>query len=354
MSAAAAAVGAAALDTALKTAQSTLQSGFNFLQNKKNYEKQVALMELQNKYNVENWQANNEYNTPLEQLRRIQQAGLSSAQVYGGNSSQIAGVSNSQPSGVTMPQYHGIPGVAPDLSNIFNSALQIAQKKKIDAETENINANTENTSVETKFLNDTYSTRSDGIKLTNQQILKSVESISEQIKQTAANTANLHQQNKLMVQNEFINSYELELKKQLYYYNAEIQPLLIKFQKLANNRTISEIYKNQSQTSLNKSNYALNRSNIDVNIANQKKINKEMSLISEKIKNMTYDNLEQAALRALAQQKDHKSVQLLLMRKQLGNDVVKIGTQSVGNMLNTVVDNATSKTPVKQSYHYHY
>lgn len=55
-----------------------------------NYAQNARLMEQQNKYNIDMWKMNNEYNTPQAQMQRFQDAGLNPNLIYGMGSAEIA------------------------------------------------------------------------------------------------------------------------------------------------------------------------------------------------------------------------------------------------------------------------
>lgn len=57
--------------------------GFGLIGSALNYHFQSKLMEQQNKYNLEMWKLQNEYNSPAAQMQRYQEAGLNPALMYG-------------------------------------------------------------------------------------------------------------------------------------------------------------------------------------------------------------------------------------------------------------------------------
>ena len=98
------------------------------------YNRQKELMALQNQYAVENWARENRYNTPAEQRKRLEAAGLNPDLMYGsGGVGNLAGSIDS-PSAPSAP-------MAPtmDFSKAVDSAVSaavgVAQAKKAGSET---------------------------------------------------------------------------------------------------------------------------------------------------------------------------------------------------------------------------
>lgn len=121
------------------------------------YNKQLA--EMQFKQNLQMWNLQNEYNSPTAQRKRLEEANLNPALMYGNGSVSAGNASQ-------MPQYQQM-GV--DIGQNMMSALQMAQ---VVANIKNVNADTEGKKIQNgyiapmndaiigKYLQDTKTSRS--------------------------------------------------------------------------------------------------------------------------------------------------------------------------------------------------
>lgn len=117
--------------------------------NKKNLE----LMKLQNQMNKEQWQRENVYNSPANQMKRLAEAGINPNLAYsnGGLMNTAASSPNMQAGQVNPIQYN-LPSMG-EVANAFNSSSLIeSQKKNVDADTAAKNAQAGNTNVSTELL----------------------------------------------------------------------------------------------------------------------------------------------------------------------------------------------------------
>lgn len=103
------------------------------------------LAEYQNAKAVENWRMQNEYNSPTQQMQRLQDAGLNPNLIYGsgtngatGNSSSAAQVA----SPARMEAYQRPMNMLSDLGGIVQGILALSQADKAKAETKNVEENT--------------------------------------------------------------------------------------------------------------------------------------------------------------------------------------------------------------------
>lgn len=108
--------------------------GTTALQHK--YNKELA--EYQNDMNIENWNMQNTYNSPIEQRKRLEEAGLNPALMYGGGATSTANASS-------LPSYQQM-GV--DISNNMLSAMQMAQ---MAANIRNTEADTEGKKIDNGY-----------------------------------------------------------------------------------------------------------------------------------------------------------------------------------------------------------
>lgn len=63
-------------------------------ENERNREYNLKLAQMQNQWNIEQWQRENDYNSPMAQIQRLKEAGINPDMVYGGG---IANTSASSP-----------------------------------------------------------------------------------------------------------------------------------------------------------------------------------------------------------------------------------------------------------------
>lgn len=111
---------------------------------KKQNQMQREMLEYQYSKNLEMWKMQNEYNTPLNQMKRFEQAGLNPNLMYGqGNNGNAA----------SMPSYGSAPMrtyqntgqmVNNMINNLLSMNLQKAQIRKINAEAGNAEAQRDN------------------------------------------------------------------------------------------------------------------------------------------------------------------------------------------------------------------
>lgn len=98
----------------------------------------MEMAKWQNETNIENWKMQNEYNSPLAQMQRLQEAGLNPNLVYGNG---VTGNSSGAPaSASTHPYQGGNPNahIAASMSVMLDNALKAAQVDKVLQETSNL------------------------------------------------------------------------------------------------------------------------------------------------------------------------------------------------------------------------
>lgn len=120
----------------------------NKQEQKRSREYNLKLAQMQNQWNVEQWQRENDYNSPVNQLKRLKEAGLNPDLVYGGG---IQNTSASSP-----PMSSGAPSAPIDWSpmgNLVNSAVQAQLSADyMQAQIDNLNADTVNKGYEGSIL----------------------------------------------------------------------------------------------------------------------------------------------------------------------------------------------------------
>lgn len=106
---------------------------------RRNYKYSMEMAKWQNETNIANWNMQNEYNSPLAQMQRLQAAGLNPNLVYGNG---VTGNSSSQAPSASVPQsnffhnpYSQFPAA---IQGMMDAALKAAQVDKIQQETPNL------------------------------------------------------------------------------------------------------------------------------------------------------------------------------------------------------------------------
>lgn len=118
-----------------------------------NFERNKELFDLQTRTNRMDWEMQNEYNSPVNQVKRLREAGLNPNLLYGNGSTVATGGSIDSPNAFSADT-SGAPGAIPydfsQASNGIASAIAAYQNwqinnlnmQKVRAEKENIDANT--------------------------------------------------------------------------------------------------------------------------------------------------------------------------------------------------------------------
>lgn len=170
---------------AITGAAALLGQGINSLSSSQaaetSFERQKDLMALQNQYAVANWNRENNYNSPQEQMKRLKAAGLNPNLVYGNGAAGLQANPISAPSAPAAPMQATAPGnFGSVVSDAVGAALGIAQAKKAGSET--IAQDLEN-----KYLSETLQDRVKYNALLNdwteQQTNKAVEETSNLVQQ---------------------------------------------------------------------------------------------------------------------------------------------------------------------------
>lgn len=137
--------------------------------------------EYQNQWNLNMWNKQNAYNSPVEQRKRLEEAGLNPI-FYGLDGTGNAGALTSAPftavNGAPMSNSGQFLG-----QGISNAALQAAQVANIQAQTENIKANTEGTTLLNEITNATKGDTISTAHFTMQVTEANVELIKNNAKQ---------------------------------------------------------------------------------------------------------------------------------------------------------------------------
>lgn len=225
----------------------------------------LMLANTQNKWNQEQWERQNDYNSPTAQMARLRAAGLNPDLVYGG--SAPAGMSGPSPEMTA-----GAPAVPTDLTALgqkmtLGQAMQTAlsyeaQKAMIDktkADTEKVKADTQGQNYtnevlksdaafrdalnegQVKLNNMTLEVSNTNMKLTNEQIAK----LRKEIEQIDAELPNI-KENLNLIRSQFSNlDADTAIKKIDQFFRAAFNRNTIK--KLVSETKMSNFALHQAQ-----------------------------------------------------------------------------------------------------------
>lgn len=125
--------------------------------NKKSYKYTRRLMEYQNAWNLEQWNRQNEYNSPSSVMQRYRAAGLNPAMAASGGELNTPA---SSLEAATPSQFSLSSPVSPDSGSQFmSSLLASAQIDKIDSEVRNTNSQTDKNLLDLLFGKMTFNSR---------------------------------------------------------------------------------------------------------------------------------------------------------------------------------------------------
>lgn len=137
-------------------------------------------MHLQNKYNVDFWNKNNQYNLPSNQVQRLRDAGLNPDLMYENGTSGLVSMgapqsasSHASPVADTSAYSNMRSPLGEVLNSLKESQMLEAQKKLIDAQTKKTLADAEGTEKSNKYID----SLSEGQIALNSATLKNLESV---------------------------------------------------------------------------------------------------------------------------------------------------------------------------------
>ena len=202
------------------------------LQNK--YNKDLA--KYQNDMNIANWNMQNEYNTPANQRKRLEEAGINPASVFGSNNTGNAGtIAPYQRAGVDITQ---------SMLNGAQLALLSAQARKTNAEAKTAEDTNPYAGQTAKAILDGYLSNT---KLTNEQITKTkqeVKNLEVSYNEGMTRISQMEGQIKLMEQQTLSEKTRRELTE-LQKVTETMQQALIQVN-TSNARKTGDLLKNQN------------------------------------------------------------------------------------------------------------
>lgn len=145
--------------------------------NEENNEKSKELQELAYQQNVEQWNRENEYNLPANQMQRFKDAGLNPNLIYSQGSTSASSptmtYSAPRPSQVAAPNYQNI-----DLSGIVNALVSIpnmiAQSQLLPYQVASAKNQVEQSTIATKYLAEQIQTDLAFKRLSQQEIVEKI------------------------------------------------------------------------------------------------------------------------------------------------------------------------------------
>lgn len=181
-------------------------------ENQKNRDWNKSMAELANKWSIEQWNRENEYNLPANVMARLREGGVNPDLFYGNSGQSLAAASpNVTPTVASDPTDVSAIGskatVGDITNNVVSQALMSAQVRKLDADTKKTGQETKNLVIEGTILSADALTRA----AQNEQALeigkstiyvnhsianlnhKEAELVSGKISEVAANTELLYQ-----------------------------------------------------------------------------------------------------------------------------------------------------------------
>ena len=121
------AVGMSAINAGIGAVAGAITAGVQHKYNKK-------MADYQNDINIENWNLQNEYNSPANQRKRLEEAGINPAAVFGSNGSSAGNAGQIAPY-----QRQGVD-ITQSLMNGAQLSVLAAQARKTNAEAANTEA----------------------------------------------------------------------------------------------------------------------------------------------------------------------------------------------------------------------
>lgn len=164
----------------------SMQQGFAREESEKQRDWNEAMMDKQNEWTLEQWNRTNEYNSPLAQRKRLEEAGLnplyfgldgsSAGQV---ESAQALGYDRAALENMKNPIVSGLEALTQGL----NARLAQSQIDKTQAEKNKIESETDINKLDAEYMEKTMQARVEGQKLANELSKEQIAKIGEEKKQ---------------------------------------------------------------------------------------------------------------------------------------------------------------------------
>ena len=186
-------------------------------ENKRNREFAAQQAQLQNQWNLEQWYRENAYNTPLAQMQRYIDAGLNPNLFFG--QQNLAASSPQMVSGKDAPA-----GVAPQV-DLGTAALQAAQVKNLNAQTEYVDQQSLLTQEQIKQVISSIGVNEANTDLLSQQVLyyqQCVDNLISDKEQTIQQTSLIKQQARIAYMDYLFNSETFDSRVKQFQAEADI------------------------------------------------------------------------------------------------------------------------------------
>lgn len=167
-------IGPSVISAAISTAGNLVGGYLNEFQQKR-------LMDYQSAINAKQWERETAYNTPVNQMARLREAGLNPDLAIGGN---VANTSGSSP-GTSIPSSNAFSGLG---SNAVQSAVAASQIELNEAAAANQRSQSGEHDINKKFLEDSLPDRLKQIALANNATEKDIEKMDSDMKYLSAQT----------------------------------------------------------------------------------------------------------------------------------------------------------------------
>lgn len=178
--------------------------------NKKTREWNEKMMDRQNEWSLEQWNRTNEYNSPVNQVARMQEAGLNPL-YYGLDGSSANSFESAQVNGWNPEAPDFNPAATSIGASIANIPMYEKQLEKADSEIANIKSNTKKSDLDNQFLSDTMQAREEGIILSNNLTKADIAKINDQRKEIKANISKIAMETKSEIFKQLLMSSETKL-----------------------------------------------------------------------------------------------------------------------------------------------
>lgn len=330
-----------------------LMNSHNNKQNSKQWREyanlQRELQNSQNAWNVAQWNRQNQYNSPANQMNLLRQAGLNPNLIYGqlagasAGSLESAGVDISSPTPNNAAQVSGFGDLGVQIGN------QMMQKELNDANIDYIREQTESQRIsnaknqfELNNLEQTYKNQQDNIQANTDSIRQNIEVAKSTISKNNAEIALLDERERAQYLENFYNNstmyYRIRMLFQQYELNEKQKTIL--------DKTIDEI---ESRTALNWSYVRLNKKY--ENIAQIDYMIKKGEYKWQDVLNQSTLELivEQAANEVLKGKKLQKEERLYLV-SLLTNGIANVFSSATGAFVGSKSANKQNPLPKKNYY----
>lgn len=136
------------------------------------YNRQRSLMGLQQGYAVQNWNREANYNSPIEQMKRLKEGNLNPNLVYGSGAVGLEAPSTAAPTAPSAPMAPVVP-----MSNPIAEAAQAAQALALAKQA---GSNAIKTDIETEYLSQSMTERLEAVGLQNKWTKEQIQKIAQE------------------------------------------------------------------------------------------------------------------------------------------------------------------------------